>query len=334
MKKDRFVEIINNMINKRIVVIGDIMIDKYVIGNVNRISPEAPVPVLDVTSEYFTLGGAGNVAKNIVSLGSECVICSVIGLDVDGSKLIEYMESLDINSSGMFIDPQRKTTVKTRVMSGTQQIVRIDKEDRKQINQNIFNSIIETLKSTNDVNAIIISDYAKGVISTGLIEEIVKISKEKNIPINVDPKDKNYNMYYDVATITPNIKELSFGTGISISSDEDIERAVNKTFQLLNCNNVIVTRGEDGMSIFSNPFKNDMEKQIICHIPTVAKKVFDVSGAGDTVISAFTLARVAGATLEEASKISNMAAGIVVEKVGSYAVSINELSNAYDYFIN
>lgn len=310
---------IDNFSKTKILVIGDLMVDEYIFGNVDRISPEAPVPVLDVKNESFTLGGAGNVVKNLISLGSKVSICSAIGFDNTGENLLKMLRELKVDTRGLVIDQERKTSKKTRIIAGSQQVVRVDRETREPINGRIKEELINFLeKNIEKYDAIIISDYAKGIISKDIISICVEKAKKKSIPINVDPKEKNFPIYEGVTTITPNLKELSEGTGIQIEKEEDILKAAIITLDSIKCKIVLATRGADGMSIF----KNDCEP---FHIPTFAKKVFDVTGAGDTVISVYTLALVSGANEIEASYIANAAAGYVVGQIGAVSISYENL---------
>lgn len=317
ISKEKLRHIINNMSDKKIFVIGDIMLDEYLWGNVDRISPEAPVPVVDVKKETMQLGGAGNVTKNIISLGGKVLMGTVIGKDHPGENVYSMLHEFKVDCDNVVIDPSRKTSIKTRVVAHSQQVVRIDKEDKDYICENSLKKL--TCFSDKEFDAIIISDYGKGVISKQLITLLVDYANKKHIPIYVDPKERNFEHYHNVDLITPNTKELSFGSGLKINpkSDKDIENAAEILFRKLSCKNILATRGEDGMSLFYNGR--------ISHIPSYAQKVFDVTGAGDTVMSVFTLAKVAGANLFEAALISNIAAGIVVGQVGAVSVNRDEL---------
>lgn len=311
---------IDNFSKTKILVIGDLMIDEYIFGNVDRISPEAPVPVLDVKNESFTLGGAGNVVKNLVSLGSKVSICSAIGFDNTGENLLKMLKDLKVDTRGLLIDPNRKTSTKTRIIAGSQQVVRVDRETRDPINGGIKDDLIGFLeKNIEKYDAIIISDYAKGIISKDIINICVNKAEKKSIPINVDPKEKNFSIYEKVTTITPNLKELSEGIGVRIENEDDILLAAITTLNNLKCKVVLATRGADGMSLFKYGSNESV------HIPTFAKKVFDVTGAGDTVISVYTLALVSGANEIESSYIANAAAGYVVGQIGAVSISYENL---------
>ena len=318
---DNLIKIVSGMNNKKVLVIGDLMLDEYIFGNVERISPEAPVPILDVKSENSTLGGAGNVIKNLKSLYADVTVCSVIGFDITGDRVLKMLKELNVNTHGLYFDQDRKTSTKTRIIAGSQQIVRVDNESKEPINDESKKYILDFIGRTmEDYEAVIISDYAKGVISKEVVELCVREAKNKNIPINVDPKEKNYHLYKGVTTITPNLKELSIGSETKIESQKNIWSACAKTFSKLGCEFILVTRGPEGMSLFKNNSGKDG-----FHIPTFAKKVFDVTGAGDTVISVYTLATISGADEIEAAYIANAAAGYVVGQIGATSIDYHQL---------
>ena len=311
--------ILENMKSKTIMVIGDIMLDHYIWGKVDRISPEAPVPVVEVQEERFKLGGAGNVANNLLGLGARVLIGGVRGDDPQGTILLDILKEWDIPTDQILTAPDKGTIVKTRIIAHTQQVARIDKENRSFISDAQREKLISAVRDAiDDIDAIIISDYAKGVVSRELIEEIMLIAKNKGVLVCVDPKERNFSFYKKVNVITPNTKELSFGAGIKIENEQDIIEAAHKVKSMLDCEMVLVTRGEHGMSLF------DATGETI-DIPTTARAVFDVTGAGDTVISCFTLALASGATPREAAIISNVAAGLVVAEVGAANVPWNKL---------
>lgn len=313
-------KVLKSFSNARVLVIGDIMVDEYIWGRVSRISPEAPVPVVNVTRETLLLGGAANVVNNIRALGGKVSIAGVIGPDDMGKKVVHELRQIDVDTEGVIVEHERPTTVKTRIVAHSQQMVRYDRESRSPISSDSIQRIASYLKAELDaIDAIIISDYSKGVISEHLLREVLEIAKGKAIV--VDPKMNNFNFYTGVTAITPNHHEAAEGAGIKIESGKDVIAAGQKILEKLRCKSVLVTRGEEGMSLFE-------ENGDITHIPTVAKEVYDVTGAGDTVISAFTLALAAGAGFKEAAYISNHAAGIVVGKVGTAVVSADELEKA------
>jgi len=303
---------------KKILVVGDIILDRYIWGKVNRISPEAPVPIVEVTEEVFHLGGASNVANNIISLGGKATIAGVAGNNDRGGEILRKM----LDSAGIIYDgvcwTSRPTTMKTRVIAHSQQVVRFDREDKNRLENKILKKLIDYIRfEISGYDAVIISDYKKGVISSKLISEIMKYTKPENIFVAVDPKVGHFHCYKNVSLITPNLNEASQASGIDIVDERTLLSAGKLLMKKLSCDSVLITRGEHGMSLF--------KKDSVVHIPTVAKNVFDVTGAGDTVIAAFTLAHAAGASLEESAIIANHAGGIVVGEVGTAVVKPEQL---------
>jgi D-beta-D-heptose 7-phosphate kinase/D-beta-D-heptose 1-phosphate adenosyltransferase len=322
MDKNRLREILDNFTKKTIFVVGDIIMDHYIWGNVSRISPEAPVPVVDVREESYLLGGAANVLNNVVSLGGKAMICGVIGHDDIGRKVIHELRIKGIDTGGVIVESNRPTTIKTRIIAHSQQVVRYDREKREEINHTVREIIKEYVRNKLlEIDAIIISDYYKGVITKELVNDIVSIVNSKDLPVVVDPKVGHFDLYEGLTLITPNILEASTGSGVSIDDDKSIERAGRSLIEKLRCRAVLITRGEEGMTLIEN--NGD-----ITYIPAMAKKVFDVTGAGDTVIGVMTLAIAAGATMKEAAMVANHAAGIVVGKVGTAVVEIEELKRS------
>lgn len=322
MDKRRTIEIIDNFSKKTIFIVGDIIMDQYIWGKVTRISPEAPVPVVDTEEEDFLLGGAANVLNNIVSLGSKVLICGVVGHDEIGKKIIHELRTRGIDTGGIIVESNRPTTLKTRIIAHSQQVVRYDREKRDEIN----NSTIEIIKGylkdrLSEIDALIISDYRKGVITKGLVSEIVSLVNSKGLPVVADPKVGHFDLYKGLTLITPNTLEASTGSGIAIVDERSIERAGRSLIEKLKCKAVLITRGEEGMALVEDNGE-------VTYIPTVAKKVFDVTGAGDTVIGVMTLAIASGATMKEAAMIANHAAGIVVGKVGTAVVETEELKKS------
>jgi D-beta-D-heptose 7-phosphate kinase/D-beta-D-heptose 1-phosphate adenosyltransferase len=304
----------------RILVIGDIILDHYIWGSVERISPEAPVPVVDIQGENFSLGGAANVAANIVSLGGKVDICGVCGDDYYGDVLRNLLKNGGIETDGLFTG-KRPTTVKTRVIAHNQQVVRFDREEKRGISDRTSRKMRGFLKSGTRWDGIIISDYKKGSISKGLMAFVRDKFKKKGVFVAVDPKIGNFHLYRDVSLVTPNLKEASAGTGIEITDEASLLRAGATLRKKLRADAVLITRGEDGMSLF--------EPEGVTHIPTVAQSVYDVTGAGDTVIAAFTLACLAGAPLRVAASVANHAAGVVVGEVGTATVSPEQLLESF-----
>jgi D-beta-D-heptose 7-phosphate kinase/D-beta-D-heptose 1-phosphate adenosyltransferase len=300
----------------RILVIGDIILDRYIWGRVNRISPEAPVPIVEVTNDSFLLGGAANVANNIVALGGIASVTGVIGRDRAGEVVRELLSDKGIEIA--LFEDSRPTTIKTRVIAHNQQVVRFDKEDRTTLSDKTLKGIIDYLKaSLKKFDAVIISDYKKGVVSRRLIRELLKITKPSRKFVALDPKVGHFHLYKGVSIITPNLSEASHGSGIDITDEDSLLKAGKLLLKKLACKAVLITRGEEGMSLFTN--------DNVIHIPTVARHVYDVTGAGDTVIATFTLAHAAGATMEESAIIANHAAGIVVGEVGTASATPDKL---------
>lgn len=301
-----------------ILVIGDLMVDRYIWGKVKRISPEAPVPVVEVTNEDLLLGGAANVAHNILSLGGRVYVAGTVGTDYMGKILIDRFRESGIGTDGIVIDKDRPTTVKTRVIAHSQQVVRFDKEMKSDISHATLSLIVDYVKTClPEIKGIIISDYCKGLITRALIKRILDLTDSKKI-VSVDPKIGHFNFYNGVSLITPNVNEASFGSGIDIVDEKTLITAGKTLLKKLRCKAVILTRGDEGMSLFEKSGK-------VTHIPTCAREVFDVSGAGDTVIAAITLSHSAGATLREAVIIGNHAAGVVVGKVGTAVATPEEI---------
>jgi len=319
MKMEKLKKIIPGFSDVKILVIGDLILDEFVWGEVSRISPEAPVPVVWVKSESFMPGGAANVANNIASLGAKVYIAGVAGNDERAGILKEGLTEKGINTDGVITDDSRPTTLKTRVVAHHQQVVRIDREKIEGISAGVLDKIINYVKSIiEEMDAIIIEDYGKGVISAKLLKEVLSIAKKKKKIITVDPKEEHFSYYKGVTAITPNHHEAAQAAGIKAKDKDSILKIGKTLLKKLNCEGVLVTLGENGMQLFQ---KNGATT----HIPTVAQEVFDVSGAGDTVISAFTLALALGVDMKDAAYVSNIAAGIVVGKVGIAVITQKEL---------
>lgn len=313
--------LIKNFKNIRILVIGDIVLDHYIWGSVERISPEAPVPVVDIKGENFSLGGAANVAANIVSLGGRATICGVCGDDYYGDLLRNLLVNAGIETDGLFAG-NRPTTMKTRVIAHNQQVVRFDREDKRRISDRTLRKIKEFLTNAEPWDGIIVSDYKKGVISKGLMQYLRNNFKNKGAFLAVDPKVGNFHLYRGISLVTPNLKEASEGAGVEIRDERSLLRAGEMLRKKLRSDAVLITQGEEGMSLF--------EEGGVTHIPTVAKSVYDVTGAGDTVIAVFTLSHLAGASLRDAATVANYAAGVVVGRVGTATVTPEELISSFE----
>jgi rfaE bifunctional protein kinase chain/domain len=304
-----------------IAVIGDMMLDCYFQGDVKRISPEAPVPVVEVGNEFFRFGGAANVALNILKLGGNPLPIGVTGYDNEGTIFNSLVNESNIRSDGIFVDETRPTTSKTRVIAHNQHVVRIDKESKDYLARKLQTKILKYLEEHSDsLHAIILEDYNKGVLSASLVEKVIRLAKSKKIIITVDPKFNNFFSYREVTVFKPNRKEAEDVLGMKIRTDEDISAAGVRILEKINSRYVLLTLGEGGIAIFE---KGKAEKRM----PTKARKVADVSGAGDTVISTLTMALAAGADIIEASYLANYAGGIVCEEIGIVPIELDRLFN-------
>ncbi|MEQ9619655.1 MAG: D-glycero-beta-D-manno-heptose-7-phosphate kinase [Deltaproteobacteria bacterium] len=315
-------EILNRFKNQKILVVGDIMLDRYVLGGVERISPEGPVPVLKVREEIETPGGAGNVALNLRTLGASVELVGTVGKDREGKELIEALAHNGIRTGGIVRDKTKPTTSKTRLIAGNQQIARIDKETNTSVSMSVEKTLIDAIKSSVNnfkPKAIIISDYAKGVVTENVASKTMKLAKEAGIFITVDPKGDNFTKYSGASAITPNEKEAGAASGVKIVDEESLKEAANTLIRITEADFVLVTRGKEGISYFSK--KGDAGT-----IPSQAVEVFDVTGAGDTVVSVFTLSFISSYLLEESAGIANAAAGIVVSRIGAASISVSDLT--------
>ena len=306
----------------RILVIGDVMLDAYVMGKVNRISPEAPVPIVSLENEDARIGGAGNVALNLLALGAKPIICGVIGEDSSGDKLLNLFEKNGISTDGLVKSMVRKTTVKTRVISNKQQLLRIDSESTFPLLESEEIKLNNTIQNiiNQGVDGIIFEDYNKGVLTDSVIQNTIKIAKEKDIPTAVDPKKENFLSYKGVSLFKPNLKELKEGLNLNFdfNSNKDLfEKGIEVLEEKLQNKISFVTLSENGVFI-----KNQTEKY---YVPAHMRSISDVSGAGDTVIAVATLCLISGASTKQIAEISNLAGGLVCEKSGVVSISKNDL---------
>ncbi len=312
---------INQFSHSRVLVVGDLMLDHYISGTVLRISPEAPVPVLEFASESFNIGGAGNAAANISALQGRASIAGVIGDDMNGQKLLDLIKGKGLDTEGVIVVPDRPTTTKTRIIAEQQQVVRIDREVRNEISDKYVKQILSFVKKRLDqVEAVLISDYDKGLVTMKLLEGLVPLARRWHKPVVADSKFRYLSGYRGVTAVTPNLKEASATTGISPTDEVAIQRMGHWLLSRLECETVLITRGKDGISLFGN--NGDMAV-----MPSVAKEVSDVTGAGDTVASVLTLGLAAGISTEDATLIANAAAGIVVGRLGVAVVTRDELTH-------
>lgn len=306
---------------KRIAVVGDVMLDAYLRGGVFRVSPEAPVPIVSLEKQEDRLGGAANVALNLVSLGAKAIICSVIGNDKDGNRLVDLLAEQGISSEGIVQSENRQTTVKTRVIGNNQQLLRIDAEQTDDINATEENQIIAKIQHliAQGIDALIFEDYNKGVLTQNVIEKIIRLCQENQIVTTVDPKKTNFLAYKGVTLFKPNLKELKEGLDVhfSIENKSDFENAVLQLEQILQNEITFITLSEHGVFI-----KNEADK---FYIPAHLRNIADVSGAGDTVISVATLCLTLGLPISEIAEIANLAGGLVCEKSGVVSIELPQL---------
>ncbi|MEA1916523.1 MAG: D-glycero-beta-D-manno-heptose-7-phosphate kinase [Campylobacterota bacterium] len=303
--------------NPHILVIGDLMIDHYLWGGCDRISPEAPVQVVDISRESRVLGGAGNVINNLITLGAKVDVLSVIGDDDNGQELRGMFKEIDVSSNMLIVQPNRKSSKKSRIIASSQQILRYDKESRDDIEERSVELMLEAFKKNiSKYEIVIISDYAKGVITTSLAQAVMSEAKKHSVKVLVDPKGSDYSKYSGAYLLTPNKKEASQATAIDINDEKSLQDALLKLKSSCNLELSLITLSEDGIAVYDEKLKR---------FPTVAKEVFDVTGAGDTVIASLAYALALNFNIDEASRFSNLAAGVVVGKIGSATVSIDEI---------
>ena len=321
---NNLIKIVEQFKNKKILVIGDVMLDKYIWGEVSRISPEAPVQVVNVLRESYAPGGAANVANNIAALNAKSLMAGVVGNDTTRGKLVSELKKRNIDVSGLVNSENKRTIQKVRIFGRNQQLLRFDYEKKGDVDIETENKIFDFIsKIMDEIDAVIISDYAKGVVTKNLMQKLIVLCKEKNKIIIVDPKPKNKQFYKNVTLITPNYLEASQMAGFMEEEPLDNTEKIGKQLLKELNSNVLITKGEKGMSLFE---KNGD----ITSIPTFAKEVYDIIGAGDTSVATVALALVSGASFEEAAIIANHAAGITVGKVGTSTVSVEELKKSIE----
>jgi D-glycero-beta-D-manno-heptose-7-phosphate kinase len=307
----------------RVVVVGDIMQDIFIWGKVQRISPEAPVPVVEVQRQTAMLGGAANVVHNLRALGAQAGLAGVVGDDEAGRMVLAELDRAGVDRCGVVVEPGRPTSVKTRIIAHHQQVVRFDREDKKPIAPASRLVLARELApALSGAHALIISDYAKGVISRELMEQVLAAAGDR--PVVVDPKVKNLDCFRGATVITPNTTEAGEAVGRELADAAALEQAGWELLRRLEARAVMITRGEEGISLFE---KGQPQSR---NIPAEAREVFDVTGAGDTVIATFTLALAAGMNLFDATRTANLAAGIVVGKLGTSIVTLDELREALE----
>lgn len=319
---ENFARIVSGFEGKNVLIIGDLMLDEYIWGDVKRISPEAPVPVVNVDSRTYMAGGAGNTASNIASLGGKANVIGIIGKDIQGNLLQEKLEELGVSSNGLEFEAGQPTITKTRIIANKQHVVRVDVENKQRLNREIKSRIIKKIRSQlPEAQAVIISDYDKQIVTSEIAECIITEAQKVKIPVIVDPKGNDYAKYKGATVITPNILETEYALNIEINNQNDLIKAGQRLNDFINGTAILITRGADGMSLF-------IRGGSIVHIPAVARNLYDVTGAGDTVVSTIAMALAAGATLEDSVYLANQAAGLVVEKLGTATVTKSELLEA------
>lgn len=312
-------EILDGFPMRKLLVIGDLMLDRYIRGRVDRISPEAPVPVVLTESESYAPGGAANVVNNLHSLGARSAVVGIIGDDREGVSLRELLGGECADVRGVVVDSGCPTLSKTRIIAHHQQVVRVDREGDGEIRPEVLEQILQFLASAvREADGVILSDYDKGMVSARLIEEVKSLVRGTGSFVVVDPKERYYELYRDVECMTPNRKEASRASGMAIRTREEAEQAGREILARYGSRSVLLTLGEDGMCLL----ERDADPT---HIHTVAQEVYDVTGAGDTVVGVFALGLASGASRQEAAYLANLAAGVVVGKVGTATATREEI---------
>ncbi|MBD3349578.1 MAG: D-glycero-beta-D-manno-heptose-7-phosphate kinase [Candidatus Eisenbacteria bacterium] len=326
MELERVRELLERFSGRRVVILGDLMLDRYIWGAVERISPEAPVPVVDVSEETIRFGGAANVAENVAALGAYASLVGVVGDDPSGDQLLGLLRDRDVDVEGVIRVPERPTTVKTRIIAHNQQVVRADHEDASDVEGEPAERLVDVLTAAiENAEVLIVSDYGKGVITVPSISEGIRAARTGGKIICVDPKESHFQSYVGVTAITPNQKEAGGAVGMRITDEESLDRAGRELLSRLKAECVVITRGEEGMTLFMA----DGAKE---HLPTVAREVYDVTGAGDTVVSALAVGLAAGASMVEAATVANHAAGMVIREVGTASVTREMIERSFEEF--
>ena len=316
--KQQLQKIVQQFSDQPLLVVGDLMLDRFVWGRVERISPEAPVPVVEVVKETVHLGGAANVAYNLAVLKARPLLVGVVGGDEAGDRLVEELHRQEISSEGIVRDQGRSTTIKTRIIAHNQQVCRTDREDKTPLSQGTVDQLRGAYQTLLEpAKGMIISDYAKGALSAPLVVDLIQEARQAKKFLAVDPKSGDFSVYRGASIVTPNKKEAVRASGVEIVDEASFIQAGEKLLEVTASDYLLITRGEEGMTLFDGKEHS--------HIPTVAREVFDVSGAGDTVIASLTLAVAAGASIRDAAILANHAAGVAVGKVGTAAASGEEI---------
>lgn len=311
-------KVVQQFSDQPILVVGDLMLDRYVWGRVERISPEAPVPVVEVVKETVHLGGAANVAYNLAVLKARPLLVGVVGRDEAGDRLVEELHRQEISSEGIVRDKGRSTTIKTRIIAHNQQVCRTDREDKTPLSQGTVDQMRSAYQPLlEQAKGMILSDYGKGALSAALVVGLIQEARRTKKFLAVDPKAGDFSVYRGASIVTPNKKEAVRASGVEIVDEASFIQAGEKLLEVTASDYLLITRGEEGMTLFDGKEHS--------HIPTVAREVFDVSGAGDTVIASLTLAVAAGASIRDAAILANHAAGVAVGKLGTAAASGEEI---------
>lgn len=319
----RLTHLLPRFSDQPIVVVGDLILDEFIWGRVDRISPEAPVPVVQVDRESVRLGGAANVAANLAVLGARPFLVGVAGKDDAGARLLERLEARKIRTDGVLLDPDRRTSVKTRVIAHHQQVCRIDRESRLALSRSLRGRVEKIYSDQiRKSRGIILSDYGKGVLAPATIERLVCLARQADQFMAVDPTPCHFPAYHGVSIITPNKKEAEQASGLRADDEDSLVRVGRALMKKSRAHSLLITRGEEGMMFF--------EEGEEITIPTMAREVFDVTGAGDTVIATLALAVAAGASVYEGALVANCAAGVAVGKLGTAAVTVEEILSCWD----
>ncbi len=312
------------MHGRRVLVLGDVMLDEFIWGRVARISPEAPVPVVEVTHESQHVGGAGNVARNVRALGGVPTLVGVVGPDGAAARIRAELDASGVPHALVTSDDGRPTTVKTRILAHQQQILRADRESSDEISPAVARALVAEVRGAlEECDALVLSDYAKGVVTPSVVRAVFSLARRRGLPVLVDPKVRHFGLYRRVSVVTPNQLEAEQASGVRIRNEADLALAAARILKRLECESLLITRGEQGLSLFRRGRRP-------AHVPTFAREVFDVTGAGDTVIATLALALAGHARLEEAAVLANSAAGVVVGKVGTATASPAEVLAAVD----
>ncbi len=323
IEQSRLTEIVGRFPSLRVAILGDLMLDRYVWGQVTRISPEAPVPVVEVTRDSVRFGGAANVAENVAALGASAALIGVVGEDAAGNQLVSLLGERGVDVGGVVRVPGRPTTTKTRIIAHNQQVVRADRESTVDLPEENRAAVVEALRAALETaDALVVSDYGKGVITESTLAAAVSAARDGGKIVCVDPKESHFLSYVGVTAITPNQIEAGNAAGTRITDEASLEMVGWALQERLGAECVLITRGEHGMALF-------MKGGDLVYLPTVAREVYDVTGAGDTVVSTLAVALAAGATMVEAAIVSNHAAGVVIREIGTASVVPEEIVRSF-----